>query len=160
MQASTNNKASTVLGMFLDAILAYGTPSRVRGDHGGENRDVGIFMILLKGLNRASFMWGSSTFNTRIERLWVEVGKQFARSWHAFFLRLERLHYLDRKDPHHLWLLHTLFLDSINSDCANFQSTWNSHPISGEEKSPDVSTFSQPPLIPSLPFLYNRTCGF
>ncbi|KAF8219584.1 hypothetical protein L208DRAFT_1106437, partial [Tricholoma matsutake] len=83
----------------------------------------------LKGLNWASFMWGSSTFDTRIERLWVEVGKQFARSWQAFFLRLEHLHYLDRKNPHHLWLLHTLFLDSINSDCANFQSTWNSHPI-------------------------------
>ncbi|KAJ7202108.1 hypothetical protein GGX14DRAFT_370642 [Mycena pura] len=38
-------------------------------------------MILKCGLGRASFMWGSSTHNTRIERLWVEVGSQFARSW-------------------------------------------------------------------------------
>jgi hypothetical protein len=140
LQASTNNRASTVLDMFLDAVLAYGFPSRVRGDRGGENRDVAIFMILLRGLNRASFMWGSSTFNTRIERLWVEVGKEFARPWRAFFLRLERLHHLDRKNSHHLWLLHSLFMDSINSDCTDFQNNWNSHPISGQEQSPDVCT--------------------
>jgi hypothetical protein len=61
--------------MFVDAILAHSIPSRVRGDRGGENRDVSIFMILLRGFDRASFMWGSSVFNTRIERLWVEVGR-------------------------------------------------------------------------------------
>jgi hypothetical protein len=30
LQASTNNRASTVLNMFLDAVLAYGFPSRVQ----------------------------------------------------------------------------------------------------------------------------------
>jgi hypothetical protein len=37
LRASTNNKASTVLEMFLEAILAYGIPSRMRGDRGGKN---------------------------------------------------------------------------------------------------------------------------
>jgi len=127
--------------MFIDAIIEHGVPSRVRGDRGGENRDVSILMIILRGLDRASFMWGSSVFNTRIERLWVEVGRQFARAWRAFFRRLERLHLLDRSNKHHLWLLHLLFLDAINSDCHEFQSEWNSHPISGvgHHKSPNVS---------------------
>ncbi|KAJ7498413.1 hypothetical protein B0H11DRAFT_1714965, partial [Mycena galericulata] len=80
-----------------------------------------------------------STRNTRIERLWVEVGSQFARRWRAFFYRLEALHGLDRSNPHHLWLLHLLFLDLINEDCEDFRTEWNCHPISGEghDQSPD-----------------------
>ncbi|KAJ7730649.1 hypothetical protein B0H14DRAFT_2409566, partial [Mycena olivaceomarginata] len=85
----------------------------------------------------------SSTHNTRIERLWVEVGSQFARRWRAFFYRLERVHGLDRTNPHHLWLLHLLFLDDLNEDCATFQEEWNAHPISGEghDQSPNDMFF-------------------
>ncbi|KAI0697421.1 hypothetical protein C8T65DRAFT_755398, partial [Cerioporus squamosus] len=75
----------------------------------------------------------SSTHNTRIERLWVEVGRHFCRSWRAFFIRLERCHGLDRHNAAHLWLLHILFLDAINSDCRAFQEEWNAHPISGPD---------------------------
>ena len=74
-----------MLAMFMDTILEHVVPSRVHGDHGGENQDVSILMIILRGLDRASFMWGSSVFNTRIECLWAEVGHQFARAWRAFF---------------------------------------------------------------------------
>lgn len=83
-----------------------------------------------------------STHNTRIERLWVEAGTQFARPWRAFFIRLERLHNLDCNDPAHLWLLHRLFLDEIAEDCERFRQDWNSHPISGPDTnncSPNVS---------------------
>jgi len=127
--------------MFLETIERHGIPSCVRGDRGGENRDVSILMVLLRGINRASFMWGSSVFNTRIERLWVEVGKRFVRAWRAFFQRLERLHLLDRKNPTHRWLLHYLFLDAINVDCNAFSDEWNAHPISGagNNYSPNVS---------------------
>ncbi|KAJ6492442.1 hypothetical protein C8R47DRAFT_975885, partial [Mycena vitilis] len=81
-----------------------------------------------------------STRNTRIERLWVECGSQFVRPWRGFFSRLERLHHLDVDRPEHLWLLHALFLDAINLDCQEFQTAWNSHPMSGNEtfdKSPN-----------------------
>jgi hypothetical protein len=70
----------------------------------------------------------------------VEVGSQFARRWRGFFYRLEALHQLDRTDAAHLWLIHYLFLDMINSDCAEFQAEWNAHPISGagHDQSPNV----------------------
>ncbi|KAH7906323.1 hypothetical protein BJ138DRAFT_1016435, partial [Hygrophoropsis aurantiaca] len=74
-----------------------------------------------------------STRNSRIERLWVEVGTQFARRWRAFFTRLERLHRLNVEKPEHLWLLSTLFLGAINEDCDDFRHEWNSHPIGGPE---------------------------
>ncbi|KAJ6489775.1 hypothetical protein C8R45DRAFT_826220, partial [Mycena sanguinolenta] len=106
-------------------------PSRMRGDRGGENIEVSVWMIKHRGTKRASFMWGSSTRNTRIERLWVEVGTQFARRWRAFFTRLERIHGLQPTSADHLWLLHWLFLDDINHDCQDFQATWNLHPLGG-----------------------------
>jgi hypothetical protein len=59
LRASTNNRAKTVLEIFLHAIEEYGTPSRLRGDRGGENVAVSVWMIMHRGPNRASFMWGS-----------------------------------------------------------------------------------------------------
>lgn len=84
-------------------------------------------------------MWGSSTHNTRIERMWVEVGCFLGRSWRGFFTHLSRLHLLDRTEPAHLWLLQTLFLGDIERDCDQFRSTWNKHPISkiGNNLCPD-----------------------
>ena len=58
MRASANNLASTVLDLFLDAAAIHGAPSRVRGDRGSENLDVSVWMIMHRGPNRASFMWG------------------------------------------------------------------------------------------------------
>jgi hypothetical protein len=62
LRASTNNRASTTLDVFLHAVLEHGFPSRVRGDRGRENVELSVLMILAKGLHRASFMWGSCAF--------------------------------------------------------------------------------------------------
>ncbi|KAG8910574.1 hypothetical protein FRC01_006253 [Tulasnella sp. 417] len=123
IRASTNNRADTVLELFLSGVETYGLPSRVRGDRGGENVDVAVYMTMRRGLDRGAFLWGPSTQNTRIERLWVEVGTQFVRRWKVFFLRLEADYGLDRNNTSHL-----------------FRRNWNSHPVSGkvmQNRSPD-----------------------
>ncbi|KIJ33433.1 hypothetical protein M422DRAFT_264537 [Sphaerobolus stellatus SS14] len=96
------------------------------------------------GPGRGSFMWGSSTHNTRIKRLWVEVATQFARRWRAFFFHLERLHGLNRHNPHHIWLIGERFLAEINDDCDLFCENWNTHPIStcGNMSPQDIRFYS------------------
>ena len=69
LQASTDNRTSTVLDLFVNVTSVYGAPSRVRGDRGGENMDVAVWMIQHSGPNRSSFIWGKSARNARIERL-------------------------------------------------------------------------------------------
>ena len=87
-----------------------------------------------------------STSNTRIERLWVEVGRHFARLWRGLFTRLERDHKLNRKNPEHIWILRFLFMAEIQQDCNEFVKDWNSHPLSGRgcNRSPLVHPGSHP----------------
>lgn len=59
LKASTNNRSSTVMRLFLEAVNEYGLPSRGRGDRGGENILVSVFMVKFRGPNRGSFLWGT-----------------------------------------------------------------------------------------------------
>lgn len=129
LRASNNNRATTVLDLFLRAANVYRAPSRLRGDHGVENVLVAAWMEANKGARRGSYIWGRSVHNVRIERLWVDVTAQFGRKWADFFTQLEIYHGLDVNNTYHLWLLHYLFLSDINADCRFFAEAWNRHKI-------------------------------
>lgn len=45
LHASSNNRAATVLNLFTEAVATFGLPSFVRCDKGGENYDVGFYML-------------------------------------------------------------------------------------------------------------------
>ena len=77
LHCSTNNISATVMTLFYEAIEKYGIPSRVQSDKGGENILVCYYMVITRGIGRASFLAGSSTRNQRIERLWRVVYRLF-----------------------------------------------------------------------------------
>ncbi|KAF7350246.1 hypothetical protein MVEN_01328100 [Mycena venus] len=138
IRISTNNRAETVLRLFREAVACYGLPSRVRGDHGAENVLVALMMETERGELRGSYIWGRSVNNTRIERLWYDK---------KFFIDLEVNHGLNPTVAEHIWLLHHLFLHSIDEDAQEWAEAWNQHDlqIRGERtRSPhDIFFFSQ-----------------
>ena len=53
-----NNRAASVLQLFLASVRRHGIPSRVRGDHGTENLRVAEWMEHVRGVSRGSYIWG------------------------------------------------------------------------------------------------------
>lgn len=70
-----------------------------------------------------------SVHNIRIERLWADVTRGFGLKWYNFFMDLEFHGGLDPDNDTHMWLLHHLFLPSINQDAMEWAETWNAHSI-------------------------------
>ncbi|KAJ6622777.1 hypothetical protein B0H10DRAFT_1787668, partial [Mycena sp. CBHHK59/15] len=80
------------------------------------------------GPGRGSFIWGR-LHNTRIKHLWYDVTHGFGKKWKVFFLDLEANHGLNPTHLGHIWLLHHLFLSSINRDAQDWAEAWNSHQL-------------------------------
>jgi len=59
LRASSNNRATTVLSVFLSGTQEFGIPSQVRGDRGGENVQVAYWMERYRGPGRGSYLWGT-----------------------------------------------------------------------------------------------------
>ena len=150
IRAHDNNRAATVLALFLDCTSVHGIPSRVRGDHGTENVRVAEWMEENRGQGRGSYIWGRlvipdlhssmvhghllvtplrSVHNSRIERIWYDVTEGFGGKWKDFFIDLEANYGLDVDNAAHIWLLHHLFLNSVNDDATSWAETWNNHKL-------------------------------
>lgn len=132
LRASDNNRASTVLTSFKEATNLYGIPSRIRIDRGGENVDVAEYMIACRGSNRGTVLAGKSTHNQRIERLWRDVRKDVINYYIILFSEMEARFNLNMDHPIVIFVLHALFLNSLNDDLDQYVSRWNNHSVSTE----------------------------
>ena len=139
LKASSNNRASTVLKSFLDAVEEFGLPSRVRSDKGGENVDIAKYMLdhPLRGPDRGSHITGRSVHNQRIERLWRDLYFGCTHLFYSLFCAMEDAGILNPSSEAHLYALHYIYLPRLNRHLSEFVNAHARAPISTEHnKSP------------------------
>ena len=150
LDASDNNRKSTVADNFLRATQVYGVPSRIRVDHGGENTTICEIMESVRGGNRGSAIRGMSVHNQRIERSWLDLWNGVSNLYYDVFNFLESRGSLDVEKQSHLWALHYTFMPRIRRDLKRYVIQWNNHGLRTQNHKTPLQLFVKRSLNLSL----------
>ena len=131
LKCDDNNRASTVLNCFSEAVTTHGLPQKIRSDLGGENVDVWQYMFEQHS-DTDVVTTGSSTHNKRIERLWRDVYRCVGVLYHDAFRSLEENEKLDPLNEIDIFCLHYVFLPLIKNTLQSFVESWNNRALSTE----------------------------
>lgn len=134
LRCNSNNRAETVLNLFLDAINRDGNlwPSRIRVDKGVENVLVCDAMVQARGEGRGSFIAGPSTHNQRIERLWKDVFRCVCHLYYYLFYAMESTGILNTDNQIHLFAIHLIFIPRINKALDESFKAFDHHKVRTE----------------------------
>ena len=69
-------------------------------------------------------------------RLWVDLWKDVAKTYHNIFTYLETQRLVNPDDPVSLWCLHYVFIPRLNNSLSTFIEQWNLHGLRTEKGSP------------------------
>ena len=75
---------------------------------------------------------GLSVHNQRIERLWLDVKRLIVCRFKSIFCSMEENDLLDPLNDLHLYVLHLIFVPSINNALRELLQDWNNHHLSSE----------------------------
>ena len=156
LRCADNNRASTVLSAFTNALHVHGLPERIRTDLGGENVGIWKYMVEQHSTTDA-VITGSSIHNERIERLWRDVFRCVGIVYHDYFRKLEEDGFLNPLNETDLYCLHYIFIPRINSTLDSFIESWNNHSLSSENNLTPNQLFirgaieqNSSPVLPSI----------
>ena len=107
-----------------------------------ENIKVARYMLQHRGLHRNSVITGSSTLNTRIERLWRDLHSCVTRLYYRLFYFLEDQGILEHTNPVCLYALEYIYKPRINQSIERFVHGWNNHGIRTEHNHSPRQLFS------------------
>jgi len=139
MHCSDNNESLTVLEQFrIGAEEIKIIPKAVRTDKGGENVDVWRFMLLFWGVDSNCYKAASSNLNQRVERGWRDMRNSTLQTYIDTFLLFEMLG-MDVDNAVHMFCLHFMFKDRINTSISSYRNAWNHHPMSSENNRSPVN---------------------
>ncbi|XP_019622600.1 PREDICTED: uncharacterized protein LOC109468721 isoform X2 [Branchiostoma belcheri] len=129
LSATGSNTAAFMMRAFLRGCREYGIPSRIRTDDGGENSEIGRFMVELRGHGHNAHLTGPSVRNVPIERFWGTMGDHCTRHFRKLFQRFEREGTLDPSSDIDIFALHFVYLPIINNALQQFRNWYDNHPI-------------------------------
>lgn len=133
---TTNNNPNVIASYFVECIEHYNfVPRLVRSDRGSENVVVGgIQRFLRRGFsdpnaNQASFQYGTSTRNQRIEAWWSQFRKNRCNWWINFFKDWSDLNQFDLGIGYHKMCMHFCFMGLIQKELDDVKYMWNNYRI-------------------------------
>ena len=155
----TNNDPRFIAQFYLNYVQNInGVPCIVRADRGTENSIIHDIQHALRidhndSLQHASFMYGRSTSNQRIERWWRHLTDCSVSFWKQLFKDLREIGEFDNSDPVHVETLRFCFTGLIQRDFDLVVQEWNQHSIRCQHK--EESPYGKPDLMYYLPEFYD-----